>query len=425
MSVVERIQGLLGLGKKGGGGGQRVAATSATVFVDDNLMDVKALIARSATGDLQQRLGGLGEMTGCQLVLLARKLPNSERFEVVESSDRQLCDREAVFAWQHTQPTASASAEAIIAQLPVKMPASKGFISVPIKNELNIPVGVMLGIFQESAVGLDSRTRLMHILSPLFEPEIRCARARADNRQQEQRIASLNQNLEVLNDELRKQRQKQGDGTEYKSMFLRNLSHEIRTPMNVVIGFADLLTETQDAEARHKFAALIKQNSHDMLSLIDNLVELGRMETNYQVRPACAVPLNDLLRDVKKKYDGEFAKNGAVVDINTIYTYQSPKDTIWNSDEIILKVFDILLQGAMSVMKEGTITLTYAIGEQEATFTYTDNRSTEAEPERVGDRSEVSLAGRYLQLCSGHVAEEKPEEGQSVKIVFSIPKEKA
>ncbi len=63
-----------------------------------------------------------------------------------------------------------------------------------------------------------------------------------------------------------------------KSHFLTNLSHEIRTPMNGIIGFNDLLLASDFSERQREYATLIQSSSRALMSLIDELLDLGKIE---------------------------------------------------------------------------------------------------------------------------------------------------
>ncbi|MCC8171798.1 MAG: HAMP domain-containing histidine kinase [Parabacteroides sp.] len=70
-----------------------------------------------------------------------------------------------------------------------------------------------------------------------------------------------------------------------KSAFIANISHEIRTPLNAIVGFSELLAESEFTETeRQEFASLINYNAELLMNLINDVLDLSRLEAgNYQV----------------------------------------------------------------------------------------------------------------------------------------------
>lgn len=81
--------------------------------------------------------------------------------------------------------------------------------------------------------------------------------------------------------ELRKAKDKAEESDRLKSAFLANMSHEIRTPLNAIVGFSNLMNseEVLEPEEREQFVKLINTNSDLLLKLINDILDLSRMES--------------------------------------------------------------------------------------------------------------------------------------------------
>ena len=86
--------------------------------------------------------------------------------------------------------------------------------------------------------------------------------------------------LENIIEQIKKDKVLAQEASEAKSMFLANMSHEIRTPLNGIVGFTELLKDTGLGEEQTEFVGIIEKSSENLLEIINNILDLSKIESN-------------------------------------------------------------------------------------------------------------------------------------------------
>jgi PAS domain S-box-containing protein len=99
--------------------------------------------------------------------------------------------------------------------------------------------------------------------------------------------------------ELVKAKEKAEESSRLKTAFLQNMSHEIRTPMNAIIGFASLLPENfDDKEILREFSGIIEHRCEDLLEIINDILDISRIESGQNTVHTETFPINELFADL-------------------------------------------------------------------------------------------------------------------------------
>ena len=104
--------------------------------------------------------------------------------------------------------------------------------------------------------------------------------------------------LKQMQQELIIAKQKAEESNRLKSAFLANMSHEIRTPLNSIVGFSDLLTNIDDMDLLEEYTGLIKKNSELLLQIVNEIIDLSRIESGTVDISTECFNLVELLSDI-------------------------------------------------------------------------------------------------------------------------------
>ncbi len=164
----------------------------------------------------------------------------------------------------------------------------------------------------------------------------------------------LEQLVEDRTAALKRAKEKAEESDNLKSSFLANMSHEIRTPLNAIVGYADLLTDEENQESRSHNMEMIMVNVNNLLSLIDDIIDLSRLET-AQIQPEHSeVDPEELLRSIYKNYLDTFKEKGLALDIEKD---TSEKVKIHTDPKRVRQVFMHLIDNAHKYTEHGKVVL--------------------------------------------------------------------
>lgn len=93
-------------------------------------------------------------------------------------------------------------------------------------------------------------------------------------------------------------KEKAEESNRLKTAFLANMSHEIRTPLNAIVGFSDLMTETDEIEEKQEYIKIIKKNNNILLQLITDILDLSKIEAEVLDFNLSATDVNKVCEDV-------------------------------------------------------------------------------------------------------------------------------
>ena len=175
-------------------------------------------------------------------------------------------------------------------------------------------------------------------------------------------IISINYDITELKrteEMLVKARDKAEASDRLKSAFLANMSHEIRTPLNAIVGFSSLLTSTENAAEKELYNSLIGHNNKLLLNLINDVIDLSKIESGYlELRPDW-VNLTELLDESVAEYAHQVPSG---VELLTNYPAH---DSLVELDSLRIKqILSNFLSNALKNTTTGHVEVFYEVDHQ-------------------------------------------------------------
>ena len=168
----------------------------------------------------------------------------------------------------------------------------------------------------------------------------------------QEQLAIANKKLK----EYEEKAQKAEKASRMKSLFLANMSHEIRTPLNAIEGFSRVIVETDSQEDRLKFFEIIESNNNRLMSLVNEILDLSRVESGEIVMKKTKTDLNDLCDSIKNIFKFRCPDNLQLI-------WNKPTMTVsLNTDaNRLTQVFSNLISNSLKHTSQGSISYGYQI----------------------------------------------------------------
>jgi signal transduction histidine kinase/CheY-like chemotaxis protein len=191
------------------------------------------------------------------------------------------------------------------------------------------------------------------------------------NQELEERSRLLEERNQVIverNLEIQKKAEELTLSTRYKSEFLANMSHELRTPLNSILLLSRLLSENSEqnlSSDQVEYAHVIQSSGHGLLSLIDEILDLSKIEAGKMDLEYNPVSIKELVHDMQVLFDPIAKDRGLELLVQLEENIPSQIETDKMRLEQVLKN---LLSNALKFTSKGSVTLSIAALPENATF---------------------------------------------------------
>ena len=217
-----------------------------------------------------------------------------------------------------------------------------------------------------------------------------------------------------------------------KSAFLANMSHEIRTPLNAITGFAEILASANTEEEKAQYQEIIKMNADLLLQLVNDILDMSKIEAGTLEFVYTKVDINLLLSDLRQLF--QMKVNDAGGNIQIIAEPRLPSCSIETDRNRVAQVLSNFTTNAIKFTQEGTISIGYEARDTELYFYVTDTgagipadklpevfgRFVKLNKDKKGTGLGLSISKTIVNKLEGQIGADSVE-GKGSTFWFTIP----
>lgn len=154
-----------------------------------------------------------------------------------------------------------------------------------------------------------------------------------------------------MEEELIAAKEKAEEANRLKSAFIANMSHEIRTPLNAIVGFSSVLDSAKSEKERKEYLHIIEHNNQLLLQLINDIIDLSKIEAGTLEFVNSNVYLDDLMQELERMFRPKAEEKKLALQFDDLHM-----ECYVNADRNrLMQVMNNLLSNAIKFTSEGSI----------------------------------------------------------------------
>ena len=249
-------------------------------------------------------------------------------------------------------------------------------------------VGMSAGQYKEFSLQYRSRTKWDQDWQTLIVTGLPSERDKKGNVIRYTGIAFNNTKWEKMAQELKEMKDKAELSDRLKSAFLANMSHEIRTPLNAIVGFSELLVDSDDPDEKKEYWHIIESNNDLLLRLINDILDLSKIESGIIDRKRERFNLTQLCNELYVMMRSKIPN----ADVELVQDNPCPECWIFLDSNRLKQVWMNFLTNAVKYTRSGYIRMGYSVEKDGIRF-YVEDTGTGI-PKELQDR----VFGRFQKL---------------------------
>ncbi len=186
--------------------------------------------------------------------------------------------------------------------------------------------------------------------------------------EQNQKVEQKNREVEAARLSLEEKAEQLAISGKYKSEFLANMSHELRTPLNSLLILAKLLSDNKEGTLTPKqveFSQTIYSSGTDLLNLINDILDLSKVEAGKMEVNPMEVPMRDIESFSRRTFDPVAQQKGLALKVDIL---ADTPPSIFTDGQRLQQVLKNLLSNAFKFTESGAVTLTIRKAEKSKRF---------------------------------------------------------
>ena len=173
-------------------------------------------------------------------------------------------------------------------------------------------------------------------------------------------LSESNHRILKINEELQLAKEKAEESDNLKTAFLCNMSHEIRTPLNAIVGFADLLTHLEVSNTKiHEYVSVIQSSSGQLLSIVNDILSMSRIQTGQEIVSIRPVYLNNVLENTCAMFTS--AVHVKKLRLSVLPGSDDSDFCILTDETKLVQIITNLLHNAIKFTHQGSIEFGYSV----------------------------------------------------------------